>query len=810
MPAPVSNIEKNIKNKKEAYACSKCSSNIEIISIDDKESKITFNCLNEKHGRQEMDIYEYLKNMERNTYYYDKCSICEKEQGDILPIFKCCIKCNVIICKDCESSHLKNKNTEHFLINNNEKSIKCLYHPNYNNFVYCFDCKKHFCIECLRPQTHIYHKRILISSESSPSEEDKDIHSKIINILNKNKIELEQELILDDISGSKLLDNYNRELNSINDNLEKELSLNKEKLKKELENLKNVFLILIKKTKNKYSKLSEEINSKYNELKEKCKISYLNNLNLMTKLKNINNLIIINEIIKNTQEKYCDNYFNNKNVINTLTSFSKSQNNEIREIFKNTKYYNNTLNETPFKKEKLDESILSSSYLRNDILSKKIKREENNLIDDENRKKKKINIENDNKIYEKEKDISKNNDYSQKKNIYDIDDEENRTKIGNNDEEKEKTKIFEIEINKEKIKCKNNEKEKEEINEKEKENKNVEDKILNATSNNIIKDAYCSTDIINSFIVFNSLNNNSYIIYSNWNEENGNKNYSIISYNLSEDKTEKIYNNAHSTYISYFQYIHDKNKKKETIMSLSYYDRNVKLWEFNKWECFLNITIYHKGFIYSACIFEKNKSNFLVVSNFILDEDKIKYNIKTGPIKVYNYKNKNYKINRIENSQYDTLLIETYSKDDNIFIITSGKGRIRAYDYSQNVLFNEYKDNNNNFIFCFILFKEKEKTKIIGSCEYSIKIWDFQTSDLINEIKSNGIKMRGISLFNDKYLLVGCLDNSIKLIELDKNIIIHSFNEHTKKVCSIKTINLPKIGKCFLSHGYDDQILLWN
>ena len=47
---------------------------------------------------------------------------------------------------------------------------------------------------------------------------------------------------------------------------------------------------------------------------------------------NIDILILINEIIKNTQEKYADNYFYNININHLLKSFSKSQNEEIKQL----------------------------------------------------------------------------------------------------------------------------------------------------------------------------------------------------------------------------------------------------------------------------------------------------------------------------------------------------------------------------------------------------------------------------------------------------------------------------------------------
>ena len=77
---------------------------------------------------------------------------------------------------------------------------------------------------------------------------------------------------------------------------------------------------------------------------------------------NIDILILINEIIKNTQEKYADNYFYNININHLLKSFSKSQNDEIKQLFQIAKNDNNNeknFNEIIIKKENINENKLN-------------------------------------------------------------------------------------------------------------------------------------------------------------------------------------------------------------------------------------------------------------------------------------------------------------------------------------------------------------------------------------------------------------------------------------------------------------------
>ena len=245
-------------------------------------------------------------------------------------------------------------------------------------------------------------------------------------------------------------------------------------------------------------------------------------------------------------------------------------------------------------------------------------------------------------------------------------------------------------------------------------------------------------------------------------------------------------------------------------MSLSYFDRNLKLWNFRDWQCLINIKdiLYSSGYLYSACIFNKHKDNYFAVSNYS-DE-----NINSvGSIKVYNFKNRYFKEKKkINDSNYNTLLIKAYINDNNIYIIACGDKNIRAYDYGKNLLYKKYEDNNmESKIFSFTIFQTEEKIKIISSCDDQyIRIWDFQSSEILKKIKINYAKLRGICLYNEKYLLVACGDKSIKLIEIENGFIIKSFNEHQEKVCTIKFRKLGNLGKCFISHGYDDHIILWN
>ena len=134
---PTPSINK-IKIKNDIYYnCTECSSIIEILSINEENSIIEFQCLNKDnpHEKKIMPLKEYLEKMDKY-----------KQKGMHNDI------CNI---------HNKN-----------------------NKYVsYCFDCKCHLCNECLKSRTHINHNKNNII-EIKPIQEELDIIKEVIKYYN--------------------------------------------------------------------------------------------------------------------------------------------------------------------------------------------------------------------------------------------------------------------------------------------------------------------------------------------------------------------------------------------------------------------------------------------------------------------------------------------------------------------------------------------------------------------------------------------------------------------------------------------------
>ena len=797
-------------DENESYSCTECSSNIEILSINYNKSEITFKCLNKKeqnnHGIKTMPISKYIKEMQKNTYLYDKCSMCFREQSLIKNFFllKYCVNCKKIICNECKEIHIKNCLGKHFFINNNERRIKCSIHPEKNNADYCFDCTTHLCNNCLETRKHIEHntKSLL---QFIPSNNEKKRFQQCIEELNERKKTIENER-------KNEINEYNNKLNEyikvIKDEYEKkiksdeikeknEIELNENKKSKELEELKrkykeeekqimNKYQLAENNIKNNHKKSKDNFKKDFNEKRNGIQNKFLHNIHLEEKdekINKLNALITIHEIIKKTQEKYSNNYFNNVNFINVISSFVKNKNKvdnndnvsrmkEVKCQSEKKLFRKDDIKINSNKKSLIINQINNNNY-ENELLNKKLKNENDKLsseikkLKNENQKLKKENL-----------DLKEKHSISMNKQL--------------NSPKSNSTICSSIKKEKRSIKRNNDDII----------NNSRDDSMDFKQKNTKIFSSYCPTDIDNSFVIFDSiLNKKQYIIYSDMNKI-------IYCHNLSDNKIEQMKKHAHVEPISNFSYYYYYNKKyvNEYIMSLSYRNNQIKIWNFKNWEEIVNIKkIYKEGYLYSSCFLYFNYNLYFLTSNY--EESK-----SPDLIRLYNLKGE--MINTINESNDNVYLMNSYfDKDKSInYIITSHQGYIKSYDFNKNKLYCKYQEKNNySNIYSYIINKDDGILKIIESSDNGfIRIWDFYTGNLYSKFEVKESRwIGGICLYNQDYLLVGCGDKTIKVIRLKEGEVIKSLSGHNGKVCSIKKINIPHLGSCIFSIGKDNKIRRW-
>ena len=229
---------------------------------------------------------------------------------------------------------------------------------------------------------------------------------------------------------------------------------------------------------------------------------------------------------------------------------------------------------------------------------------------------------------------------------------------------------------------------------------------------------------------------------------------------------------------------------------------NLKLWDIT-FNCLVNLKNVNKeGFLYSGTILNYNNQNYIITSN-------ANYSYNCDPIKIFDFNGN--KINEINNSSYDTYIIDTYY-DNNFnknYIITGNKSSVISYDFNGNKIYNVYHESDDKYRHNSILIKNMDETiKLIESSRKGIiRIWKFYNGELLKKINVINKGLYGICLWNNENLFVGCQDKTIKLINIKNGKTTKILSGDREEVVTIKKIIHPKYGECLISYGGD--IILW-
>ena len=314
---------------------------------------------------------------------------------------------------------------------------------------------------------------------------------------------------------------------------------------------------------------------------------------------------------------------------------------------------------------------------------------------------------------------------------------------------------------------------------------------------NLIEDINCSVWLDHNFCIFNSIDNILYLIYMN-------NNYSIIFFNiLNNQKINEIKNKENLLIISFKHYL-DKFNKKDLIISVAITNK-IKVWNIKNCECIYYFKkINENGFLLSACFLNYKNQNYIITTNY-------NYKSISEPIKIFDLNGN--KIKEIKDSKDNIFFIETFYDKQlyETFIITGNQGNVKSYNYNKNTVYHKYYDNDRKSHYSIIIYNYDKIIKMVeSSFDGNIRIWNFHSGELLIKINVCNKGLNGICLWNNEYLFVGCEDKTIKLINLNKSLIIKNLNGHKKSIINIKKIIHPKYGECLISQASDsDNIKLW-
>ena len=284
----------------------------------------------------------------------------------------------------------------------------------------------------------------------------------------------------------------------------------------------------------------------------------------------------------------------------------------------------------------------------------------------------------------------------------------------------------------------------------------------------------------------------------------------LVCYNLNEFK-EVMSKKTGTKSISNINYIFDDINHRDIILTVSHKSNNIVLWDFTCIGGILPIVniqnVNKKGYTLSAILIKYNEEIYTVTSNGDISTNSF------NPIQLYNTQGGQFM--SIKESKFNTNFITSYfNKEKYLYLIISGNdGFLNSYKLNDNNIYHKFIDNDNNKVSyrSAVILEGKKLIKLIASSDDGfLRIWNLLDFELLNKIFTGVNALRGICIWREDLIFVGCKDKTIKLIDVDRNKIIKCVPGHNGTVLTIKLINHPYFGSCILSQGiYDDQIKLW-
>ena len=327
----------------------------------------------------------------------------------------------------------------------------------------------------------------------------------------------------------------------------------------------------------------------------------------------------------------------------------------------------------------------------------------------------------------------------------------------------------------------------------------IEEKIeLNLPFNNLIPDdinlpknltydAFTYYNYTNTFLVFNSVNNNRlYLVFTTRDKyikilDIVDKILVLEIRNITEDNKQ----------ITNFRHFYDEYNKRDLVMFIVGIKNCIKILDTYNWDCILTIKdIYKEGNIYSSLLINDNINHniYIITSNCALFKD-------SQPLKIYDVKG-NF-IKEIPDSKSKTFFLDIFEdiKNSKKYIISVNKEFITSFDYEKNSLYKKYSDkpkgekkiNFDGYFYSSVIniLDDNNVQLIVSGDDGFIRIWDFHQGNLIKKIETDKNCTYSLCLWNESYLFGASEDATIKLIDLNAGVIIKELKAHNKMVCTI-------------------------
>ena len=329
---------------------------------------------------------------------------------------------------------------------------------------------------------------------------------------------------------------------------------------------------------------------------------------------------------------------------------------------------------------------------------------------------------------------------------------------------------------------------------------NEKEKIVNQETFEIfyeIEIAYSKSGLENNFesFLYNEL---PYLVFST-------KKKSIISFNLNDFSINTEIKMAHENYITNLRHYY-KNNNIIYILSISGNINDIKIWNFQDWECIFNLRKTDViGNTFSSCYINKDDKDYILTSS----------SNDSQFIELYDF-NSN-KILSLNDSQDKVLFLDYfYDKEKYKYYIIAGcHNSSKSFDLEENKLYHKYyeKEIFTDWHASLKINFSENIVKLIDSCwkDDFLRIWDFHKGILLSKFQIGGISIKCICHWDNNFYFIGNKDHTIKLIDIKDEKIIKTFNAHKDWVVTLRKIKIDNFGECLISQGLgkNEVIKIW-
>ena len=328
---------------------------------------------------------------------------------------------------------------------------------------------------------------------------------------------------------------------------------------------------------------------------------------------------------------------------------------------------------------------------------------------------------------------------------------------------------------------------------------NLTSKFLNDPNELVFNQDICSNShktnsIDRVFCAFKSFNGEPLVVW-------GSTSLNIEFYDCNKAKIVKTIFQAHKQTIFSCRHYADIRQRIDYIITSSN-DRSVKVWDITKDNYVLYIPNVHNGYyIYSVsllCHIHQEK-NYIITS---CPNEKMKVWGFNG-LFLYNFGQSN------ESTYFIDIF---YNKNlKKYFVINANSNDVKSYHFETGDLYMKYKGTPQTWHMSAVVNDINDIFVLIESDgNGTIRIWNFDTAELLKSITAHSINLRGICLWNNRYLFAAGNDSQVKLFDLEEGKFVKSFKGHTSTVCTLEKIMHPKYGGCLISHALDGKLKIWS